>query len=131
VNGGKTSEAIRTIAIHVLTFLGIYVALTGLAGYVLVETFSRDVGVSWPLFWMIWVFAYWPMAMGAAFTLWRLEPPARRAALVHSIYIGAVLVAMVLTAMIGSWWPMFAVKLAGLSFIFYCITGFRRSPEVE
>lgn len=106
--------------------LGAYVLLTALLIVINLNLTGWDTGIAWPLYWMIWVFAYWPIAIAGLLVVWAVRPRLTRSGIVYGCYIAIALAALQLSLLMETNWPMVSVKIAGLAMAFVCITGLPR-----
>jgi hypothetical protein len=120
---------LRAILIQSASFLATYITLCGALIYANERLGDWQVGIAWPAYWMIWVFAYWPLALAAPLAMWKLKPSPLASNLAHGGYIIAALIALQISLTIGSAWPMIIVKITGILVACFCITGLPRDTH--
>ncbi len=114
---------LRSILTQSASFLVAYIILSGALIYANQHLGKWEVGIVWPAYWMIWVFAYWPLALAAPLAIWKLKPSALTSNLAHSGYITAALIALQISLVLETVWPMIIVKITGILIVCFCITG--------
>lgn len=109
--------------------LALYAATTGALIILNHQLGTWHPDVAWPVYWIIWLFAYWPIAL-AAFACFAILHPSRRLALtIHLAYIVLALIVMQLALSLDTSWPLVILKITGLIFAFTCITALPRNAN--
>lgn len=111
--------------------LALYAATTGTLIILNRQLGTWHPDVAWPVYWIIWLFAYWPIALAAFACFAILRPPRQRALTIHIAYIILALIVMQFSLQFDTSWPLVILKIAGLVFAFTCITALPRNTDAS
>ncbi len=72
----------------------------------------------WGASWMIWCMLYWPYLAIFVISIWTTRPSFGRAVVTQCLCASVLVVLAVVSAMLGTHWLMFGIKIVGVSWFF-------------